>query len=208
MGHILALTSSEVLIDSELTSLLGEDDRGGGTRRVDLYLIHETGTITLEVYRSLSTHASKVAFLKTAHACGLLCGASVKSDFSFSHRRSTSGELHLEHCPITFFAIPHVNERSGTLSDVLVLVNVRSRFSVTTAGKIQYSSMKRTINNAVHGLPSIDDLRYTHRQPEFLTFPLPFLPSLLPNAFQRLSRPPRQCKPREHQGQDGARGLA
>lgn len=155
--NVLAFTSSEVLIDSELTSLLGEDDRSDSTRRVDIYLIQESNDISFNTYSAVSgCRSSKATFFKRAHALGLICGASLKSDFGLSSRRESSGELHLDRCPITFFAIPQINERAGTLSDVLVLVNVCPRFSVTGSGKIRYVGLKRGVDDRA----SIDELRW------------------------------------------------
>lgn len=134
-AQVMAFTSSEVLIDEELAGLLGEADRREGVRRADLYLIEASGVITFDMYRAT---ASRAAFFKQACRLGLVSGASVKSDLGVGNRRSSSGALHLDHCPITFFALPRVNELAGTLSDVLVCVNLRSRFSVSDSGRIRY----------------------------------------------------------------------
>lgn len=160
MARVLAFTSSEVLIDNELISLLGEKDRSDGTYRVDIYLVQQIGQITMDMYDSIShSHASKVAFFKAAIAQGLFCGASVKSDFGFGYRRASSGELHLERCPITFFAMPRINELAGSLSDVLVLVNISPRFTITGAGKIQYTGIKRERDGNGGSTPTICKLR-------------------------------------------------
>lgn len=137
-GSLLAFTSSELLLDCELVALLGEDDRPESARRVDVYLIVEEGAITFDAFSSIAAcRASAAAFFKQAFHLGLVVGASVKSDLGLRNRRTTSGELHLDCCPIVLFALPRVNRRAGTLSDVMVYANVCPRFSVAT-GKIRY----------------------------------------------------------------------
>ena len=98
-------------------------------------MIVEDGAITFEAYTSCRT--SVATFFKQAVRLGLVVGVSVKSDFGLRNQRATSGELHLDRCPIVLFLLPHVNERAGTLSDVMVYANVHPRFSVAS-GKIRY----------------------------------------------------------------------
>ena len=137
-GSLLAFTSSELLLDRELVALLGEEDRPESARRVDVYLIVEEGAITFDAFSSIAAcRASAAAFFKQALRLGLVVGASVKSDLGLRNQRATSGELHLDSCPIVLFALPRVNRCARTLSDVMVYANVCPRFSVAT-GKIRY----------------------------------------------------------------------
>ena len=117
--------------------MLGEGDRCEGTRRADAYLIAEAGAITFDAYALAATAGRAATFFKQACALGLVVGASIKSDLGFRNRRASSGELHLDRCPIVLFALPRLNERAGVVSDVVVCANVCPRFSVS-AGAIRY----------------------------------------------------------------------
>ena len=84
----------------------------------------------------------------------------MKSDFGLSNKRVSSGELHLDHCPVTFFALPRVN--GASLSDVVVCANIRPRFSVTGAGKVRYVGQqpaKGGCDAGRHTLTTIGELR-------------------------------------------------
>ena len=122
--------------------MLGEGDRRESARRVDAYLVEErdAAAITYATYTAAAAtgRAALVVFFKRAHRLGLIVGASIKSDLGLGNRRTTSGELHLDRCPLVFFALPRVNERAGAMSDVLVRVNVRPRFTVSGSGRVRY----------------------------------------------------------------------
>jgi hypothetical protein len=137
--RVMAFTSSEMLVDDELVRLFGEADRRESVRRVDIYIIEAQAPVTFEAYcAACGDRAAQATLFKHAHALGLVCGGSVKSDFGLTNRRTSSGELHLDHCPLLFLAIPRVNEIARTLSDVVVCVNVCPHFPVTGAGKVCY----------------------------------------------------------------------
>jgi hypothetical protein len=141
-GRLLAFTSSELLLDDELVAMFEERDRRESARRVDAYMIEESSmaAVTYTAYTAAAEagRATLATFFKRAHRLGLIVGASIKSDLGFRNRRVTSGELHLDRCPLVFFALPRVNERSRAMSDVLVRVNVRPRFSVSGSGCVRY----------------------------------------------------------------------
>lgn len=137
-AHILAFTSNEFLLDQELVSLLGEGDRLVGGRRADAYIVAEEGNISFDSYLLSSSTGKQACFFKTAHRLGLVVGVSIKSDFGFQNKRSTSGELHIDRCPIVLFAIPRFNNRAGSMSDVVVCANALPRFSVSEGGSILY----------------------------------------------------------------------
>ena len=134
-GRLLVFTSAELLLDTELVALFGEADRAEGARRADAYLVVEEGAITYDAFLATDDMS---AFFKGAARLGLVVGVSIKSDLGLRARRATSGELHLDRCPIVLFALPRVNERAGAMSDVMVYANVRPRFAVTPTGKICY----------------------------------------------------------------------
>ena len=152
-GRIAAFTSSEVLLDEELARLAGEADRKEGSRRADVYLIDSNTEFSLNAYESLVGPLARKTFFKHAFGHGVVVGASVKSDLGLRDKRTSSGELHLDYCPVTFFAIPRINEYAGTLSDIAVCA--ATHFPVS-AGRICYlGSGKRT-------LKSIEGLRCVH----------------------------------------------
>ena len=84
------------------------------------------------------SRASLALFFKRAYRLGLVSGAGVKSDLGLANRRTTSGELHGDRCPILFFAMPCVNEHAATLSDMAVYVNLCVHVPVTASGKVRY----------------------------------------------------------------------
>jgi hypothetical protein len=135
-GRLLAFTSSELLLDAELVSLLGEADRREGGRRADAYIIAEEGEVTFDAYTLSDSAGREASFFKMAHSLGLVVGASVKSDLGFRNRRATSGELHADRCPILLFVLPRVDERAGAMSDLVVLAS--DSFPVSGAGAVRY----------------------------------------------------------------------
>jgi hypothetical protein len=112
-SRLLAFNSAELLLDGELVALLGEADRREGARRADAYLIAEEEAVTWDAHRAAAVQgrASEAAFFKHAHRLGLVVGVSVKSDLGFRNRRESSGELHLDRCPIVLFALPRGAKR-------------------------------------------------------------------------------------------------
>ena len=118
-GRLLLFTSAEVLIDRELIELLGEADRTEVTRRADAYLILEEGALTFDAYHTVEA-AARPTFFKQAVRLGLMVGVSIKSDLGLRNRRSTSGELHLEQCPLVLLALPRIDVRTNAMSDVVV----------------------------------------------------------------------------------------
>lgn len=166
-ARLLAFTSSEFLLDGELVALLGEADRAEGVRRADAYLIVEEGDITFAAFQSLAlcdTPSLSLchAFFKQAVRRGLVLGVSIKSDLGLRNQRSTSGELHLAHCPIVLFALPRINERAGTLSDVMVYANAWPRFSVAS-GKIRYLGPQPIkASDGRRTLTCMDEVRCAH----------------------------------------------
>ena len=155
-GRLLAFTSSELLLDADLVAMLGEGDRCEGTRRADVYMIAEAGAITFDAYALAATAGQATTFFKHACTLGLVVGASVKSDFGFRNRRASSGELHLDRCPIVLFALPRFNERAGVVSDMVVCANVCPRFSVS-AGAIRY--VGAASDCAGGSIRSVDEVR-------------------------------------------------
>jgi hypothetical protein len=135
-GRLLAFTSSELLLNAELVSLLGEADRREGGRRADAYIIAEEGEVTFDAYTLSASAGREASFFKMAHSLGLVVGASVKSDLGFRNRRTTSGELHADRCPILLFVLPRVDERAGAMSDLVVLAS--DSFPVSGAGAVRY----------------------------------------------------------------------
>ena len=110
-----------------------------------------SNALTLTFRRRLGA----VAFFKMAHALGLIVGASVKSDLGFRNRRTSSGELHLDRCPILLFVLPRFNARAGAMSDLIVCANMYPRFAVSEAGAVRY------VGSATEGgtLDNVTDVR-------------------------------------------------
>jgi len=160
-GHVLVFTSVEFLLDGELVALLGEADRREGVRRADAYLVVQEAGITWPVHRAAAAEgrASEAAFFKRAHRLGLVVGVSVKSDLGFRNRRESSGELHLDHCPLVLFVLPRINACAGALCDVVVRANVRRRLAPTPSGAIRYVGPPLASGR----LDSLDALRYVLR---------------------------------------------
>mmetsp|Transcript_27858 Transcript_27858/g.47645 ORF Transcript_27858/g.47645 Transcript_27858/m.47645 type:complete len:439 (+) Transcript_27858:66-1382(+) len=134
VGHLLAFTAAEFLLDRELEVKLDEG-------RADAYLIVEDGeTITHSAYKSVESYIeSRIAFFKLAVMDGRVLGICIKSDFGLRNQRSTSGEpLHADHCPIVLWALPRVNTAGNAMSDVMVYANVHQngRIQVTGEGQI------------------------------------------------------------------------
>ena len=74
---------------------------------------------------------------------------SIKSDLGLRNRRTTSGELHLDRCPIVLFAMPRINAHTGAMSDIVVYAG-----APTGAGRICY------VGGAPHNkLTSIAEVR-------------------------------------------------
>ena len=133
-GRVLAFTSAEFLLDAELVALVDESDRAEGVRRADAYVIVEEGAITHDAYaRCLEARS----FFKQAARLDLVVGVSIKSDFGLRNRRTTSGALHADHCALVLFALPCIDERTATMSDVVVFANAHPRFSAAS-GRICY----------------------------------------------------------------------
>ena len=147
-GRLLLFTSAEVLVDRELVESLGEADRTEVTRRADAYLILEEGAITFDAYHAAQAAARRALF-KQAARLGLVVGVSIKSDLGLRNRRTTSGELHLDRCPIVLFAMPRINAHTGAMSDIVVYAG-----APTGAGRICY------VGGAPHNkLTSIAEVR-------------------------------------------------
>ena len=233
-GRLLAFTSSELLLDTELVAMLGEDDRRESARRVDAYLVEErdAAAVTYAAYAAAAAtgRAALAVFFKRAHRLGLIVGASIKSDMGLGNRRTTSGELHLDRCPLVFFALPRVNERAGAMSDVLVRVNVRPRFAVSGSGRVRYlgaqppkgvvvaeaapgtaacsaaSAAAASLAVGRHTLSSVAEARWAcHAHAAHAVHAVHFRTRRVAKVAP-LRR--RQGEPRDDQGQDGRGGLA
>ena len=196
-----------MLLDDELVAMLGEGDRRESARRVDAYLIEARGAVTYDAYAHAAAagEGALASFFKRAHQLGLVVGASVKSDLGLGNRRTASGELHLDRCPLVFFALPRVNERAGAMSDMLVRVNVRPRFSVSDSGRIRYlgpQPSKAAANTTTAGrrtLSSVTEVRCAEPRP------LERSCAQTPSGCRGGAR---QGEPRDYQEQDGCRGVA